>query len=176
MEALEGRKNTGIVCIKSDTLVNLLHLLESGNVLFCGRASFIQYCSCCWKWRRKKTPLLLTPALVSGSVYVCKGLPEDGINSSIFSVFAKECWWFCNHHSGTYRNSVGSKYCHVWTLKFTRYSWAWLANVNQLVCACAQMWFSVLAGNRFPSIWPLRLEMVEESPLVFCTVENVLYI
>lgn len=43
------------------------------------------------------------------------------------------------------------------------------------VCACAQMWFSVLPGNRFLSIWLLRLEVVKGSPLVSCTIENVLY-
>lgn len=43
------------------------------------------------------------------------------------------------------------------------------------VCACTQMWFSVLPGNRLLSIWLLRLEVVKRSPLVSCTTENVLY-
>lgn len=50
MVALEGRKITGVVYIIYDTLLNLLHLVENGNILFYGRGSFIlflQYNSCC---------------------------------------------------------------------------------------------------------------------------------
>lgn len=100
MVALEGRKMTGVVYIMYDTLSNFLYLVENGNICFCGMGSFILFLHTVLgagkKVKKKPTSLLFTSELVNDSIYdtVRKGLPEDGINSSIFLTFEKESYLF----------------------------------------------------------------------------------
>jgi len=71
MVALEGRKISGVVYILYDTLLNLLHLLENSNSLYCGRGSFVLF----FFWtvlaagKKVKKPLPLTSELVRCSIY-----------------------------------------------------------------------------------------------------------